>query len=107
MNDTNPLSNLAAWYESYCDGDWEHAQRIKIQTIDNPGFFVEINLIGTELEKIDYAATELENGSDWIDAYKSEDIKWVAACSPNMLNKVISLFLEWALFHGDRQFDKK
>jgi hypothetical protein len=96
MSNTNPLSNLAKWYESHCDGKWEHAHRIKIQTIDNPGFSVEINLIDTGLEKIDYVATEVEYEGDWINTYKSKEMKWVAACSPNMLNEVISLFLKWS-----------
>lgn len=32
--------------------EWEHQQGISIQTCDNPGFWVKINLKGTALEHI-------------------------------------------------------
>lgn len=44
------ISWLQNWYHQYCDGDWEHAQNFTITTIDNPGWSVTINLVGTKLE---------------------------------------------------------
>ncbi len=33
-----------------CDGEWEHDYGIKIETLDNPGWLVSIDLLGTDLE---------------------------------------------------------
>jgi hypothetical protein len=44
MTERDPLNRLQSWYESHCDGDWEHDKRIRIGTLDNPGWRVYINL---------------------------------------------------------------
>jgi hypothetical protein len=41
------LENL---YSSNCDGDWEHSYGIRIETLDNPGWAIRINLEDTVLE---------------------------------------------------------
>ena len=41
---------LQNWFKSQCDGDWEHEYGVKIETVDNPGWYVVINLTGTECE---------------------------------------------------------
>lgn len=41
---------ITEWYLSHCDGDWEHQRGIKIDTLDNPGWSVVIDLIDTELQ---------------------------------------------------------
>ncbi len=41
---------IVDWYTSHCDGDWEHEQRIRISTLDNPGWRIWANLSETELE---------------------------------------------------------
>ena len=33
----NMLEWLMNWYESNCDGDWEHSYGVKIESLDNPG----------------------------------------------------------------------
>ena len=38
---------LEEWYLSQCDGQWEHAYGVKIDTLDNPGWAVSIDLVGT------------------------------------------------------------
>ncbi|WDZ59746.1 Imm53 family immunity protein [Paenibacillus polymyxa] len=44
------LTWLQEWYYLHCDEDWEHEERIKITTLDNPGWHIKINLKETELE---------------------------------------------------------
>jgi hypothetical protein len=44
------LSDLSRWYAHHCDGEWEHHHDIAIETTDNPGWWVKIDLAGTELE---------------------------------------------------------
>lgn len=45
----NMIAWLSEWYKSNCDGDWEHYYGIKIDTIDNPGWKVDIDLVDTYL----------------------------------------------------------
>jgi hypothetical protein len=47
MDEMNWLAN---WYASNCNGDWEHSYGVLIQTIDNPGWSIIIDLIDTPLE---------------------------------------------------------
>jgi hypothetical protein len=44
------LKALQEWYAAMSDGDWEHELGISIETIDNPGWVVSIDLEGTPLE---------------------------------------------------------
>ena len=41
------FSLLSDWYESNCNDDWEHGYGVKIETLDNPGWLVQIDLFGT------------------------------------------------------------
>src|SRR5713226_7835308 len=41
---------LEKWYRQQCNGDWEHSWGIKIDTLDNPGWTIEINLNETIAE---------------------------------------------------------
>lgn len=51
MNDLQWVQN---WYQSQCDGDWEHEYGIMIETVDNPGWYLTVNLIGTECENFEF-----------------------------------------------------
>jgi hypothetical protein len=44
------FKEIQNWYTSQCDGDWEHGSGIKIDTLDNPGWTVKINLEDTDIE---------------------------------------------------------
>lgn len=58
---------LESWYLSQCDGDWEHSYGIKIATLDNPGWSISINLLGTELEQKPFNPLVLERSeNDWL-----------------------------------------
>jgi hypothetical protein len=49
------IEELQQWYESQCDGDWEHDFGMRIGTLDNPGWSVEINVVDTPLDGRDFA----------------------------------------------------
>ena len=46
------LARLEAWYLRQCNGDWEHLYGVTIETLDNPGWSVTIDLTGTKLERV-------------------------------------------------------
>ena len=45
------LKWLENWMRSMCNGSWEHCYGVKIGTLDNPGWWVEIDIIDTPLEE--------------------------------------------------------
>jgi hypothetical protein len=58
---------LQAWYNQWCDGDWEHTYGITIATIDNPGWSIDIDLTGTELQNKELGRVLIERSdSDWL-----------------------------------------
>lgn len=87
---------LEDWYDSQCDDGWEHNYGIKIETIDNPGWEITIDLDEIK-EKITLAKIEWKIIGDfeskWI-GYKIENNKFNGACSPKNLNLLIFVFKE-------------
>ncbi|MFN9911239.1 MAG: Imm53 family immunity protein, partial [Pirellulaceae bacterium] len=60
----NELEDIEAWYRAQCDGDWEHSWGVKIGTLDNPGWSLEVNLVGTSLEEASFEPLEHCIGKD-------------------------------------------
>ena len=97
MTDTGGvLAWLQQWYEAQCDGDWEHEWGVRIETLDNPGWTVRIDLEETPLAGRRYAGRTVRRGdTDWI-MVKVQDDVFEAACGPLNLGEVLGLFREWA-----------
>jgi hypothetical protein len=85
---------LQRWYVNQCDGDWEHENGIIIETLDNPGWSISIDLKNTGLEgiKIPYTLKEVSD-EDWV-GYSIEDNVFKAAGGPYKLNRIIEIFKE-------------
>ncbi|MFH8715852.1 immunity 53 family protein [Streptomyces zaomyceticus] len=91
------LDWLQGWYSGQCDEDWEHEWGVKIDTLDNPGWSVRIDLEETDLEERDFPRQELERGKDdWVAAWTS-DRAFHAACGPGNLTEALALFRRWAV----------
>ena len=45
----NALQRLQDWYSAQCNGDWEHQQGVRIESLDNPGWALDIDLADTAL----------------------------------------------------------
>jgi hypothetical protein len=87
---------LQNWYASHCNGDWEHSQGVAIETIDNPGWRIAINLLDTELEGKQFTNVEKElSEDDWYDCFLTKD-QFEAACGPLNLPEVLRIFRAWA-----------
>ena len=97
------LSELQAWFRAQCDGDWEHAFGIRIETLDNPGWSVTIDLAETELANAEFAAIEesVDDPERWISCLVREQ-RFIGACGPGMLPRVLGTFLAWARSAGAR-----
>jgi len=99
----NELEQLQQWYFSQCDGDWEHEFSITINTLDNPGWRIEIDLDGTDLEQKSFSVLEKGTGkesvmdsTDWFHC-KVENQKFMGACGPFHLTTVLEIFLNWKM----------
>ena len=91
------LKNFQEWYKNNCNGEWEHDYGVEIGTIDNPGWSLEINLVGTKLENIKFKRIEIERKEDdWVHCWVENKV-FNAACGPLNLEEVLEIFLKWAL----------
>lgn len=87
---------LQNWYQSQCDGDWEHLYGVKIDTLDNPGWMVSIDLKETELENKPFCEVRTDNGeSDWIICSVKNGI-FEGIGDAGKLTEIIRIFKEWA-----------
>ena len=90
------IDALQRWYDSQCDGDWEHTYGVKIGTLDNPGWFVEIDVAETELAKRPFARIEdLGPERDWL-VCEVVDERFRGHGGPAMLARILQTFLTWA-----------
>ena len=91
---SNTMSLLYQWYFEQCNGHWEHEYGIVIQTIDNPGWQVVIDLHHTDLEnyEISWSLTK-ENDTNWY-GYKIENKQFFGAGDYTKLETIVDCFLQ-------------
>jgi hypothetical protein len=90
------LERLERWYQSQCDGDWEHAEGVEIGTLDNPGWRVKVSLTDTNLESRPFERIAVERSDDdWLHAWVDDNV-WHAAAGPFNLTEALDTFLSWA-----------
>lgn len=93
--ETDLLNWLQDWYTSQCDGDWEHQNGVKIDTLDNPGWKLEIDVFETEWADKPFEAIEIERSeSDWVQCALI-DTKFDAAGGSRNLKEMIQIFRTW------------
>jgi hypothetical protein len=86
------IEKLQLWYSRQCDGSWEHQYGVSIDTLDNPGWSVVVDLVGTDLQSMQMEPiSEEENEQDWIRC-KIENGKFVGNGSPLKLNAILHAF---------------
>jgi hypothetical protein len=98
----NALPLLQQWYLKQCDGEWEHRCGVKIESCDNPGWWVKIDLVGTALEgkrfepiKRNVSQDGLAQGYRWMSCEIIESV-WNGAGDARRLNHILLEFLNWA-----------
>jgi hypothetical protein len=96
------LTRLQAWYARQCNGEWEHSSGICIDSCDNPGWWVKIDLRGTRLQNREF--TEIAEGVDnrsrpigpgWLNC-RVENGTWHGAGDETRLEQILEVFLAWA-----------
>jgi len=85
----DPLALLQRWYLSRCDGEWEHRRGITIESLDNPGWRMTIDL-GAAIER-DWTAVD-RTELDWLH-WRVTEGRFEAGCGPLNLPEAIRAFL--------------
>ena len=95
VHDSFLLEWLMTWYQLNCDGHWEHQYGIKIETLDNPGWSMKIDLQGTPKSGsvLPYKLVE-RTESDWV-GVSVTDNKFDVAGGPGNLLEMIGLFKDF------------
>ncbi|MES2988972.1 MAG: immunity 53 family protein [Pseudomonadota bacterium] len=95
------LQWLMDWYEGQCDGDWEHSYGVRIDTIDNPGWSLKIELTGTRWsgQTMDRIQHNYDHDTEWWTCWTEKD-EFHGAGGPKQLSAIISTFREWSAQHS-------
>ena len=89
------IETIEKWYYGQCNGDWEHTYGVKIETLDNPGWRVEIAVDDTDLaDKPFDAILKDRTENDWIRC-KVSDNKFMGHGGPLNLGEILSIFINW------------
>lgn len=94
----NQLTRLTEWYGKQCNGEWEHSFGVHVETLDNPGWLVKVDLTGTPLEHRPYSPFERgepDTGANWLSC-KIENKQFIGAGGARDLEAVLEAFLSWA-----------
>jgi len=87
------IEQIQAWYAAQCNGDWEHQYGVSIETLDNPGWSVIVDLFGTNLEDIRFQAYQEDKGEDdWIFC-EVNGSKFIGRGSPGKLQPILEIFV--------------
>ena len=100
------LEWLERWYAEQCDGHWEHQRGVKVETLDNPGWLLTVDLVGTSLAsrapgsvKVVGDPPSKENGnvggSVWLEC-RVRDGKFIGAGDAGQLRALLAIFRAWA-----------
>lgn len=90
------IEKLNFWYQAQCNGDWEHQFGISINTIDNPGWKVVIDLCGTRWENLSIERITIDHDNhqlDWMH-FEISNSKFIGTSSPMNLSALIEKFFE-------------
>lgn len=97
MPNDQALARLCQWYAAQCDGEWEHGMGVRIDTIDNPGWLVKINLQGTASEQKAFPEIKINNGdTDWLHC-SVKDAEFMGAGDPSKLGIILDHFLNFVM----------
>ena len=97
----NILLRLQRWYVSQCDGEWEHRMGIRIGSLDNPGWAVQVDLKGTPLANKPFRPVEQgvgdaqDESTNWHSIRVEGDV-FTGAGDPSKLTFILKTFLDWA-----------
>ena len=89
------LEWLEDWYQTQCDGDWEHSRGMHLEPLTDPGWSLVINLAGTTAANARPQRLHLDTtGGEWINCSISAD-QFQGSGDPQKLEQIIGIFRQW------------
>lgn len=108
MNESQPTSpttvdfhDIIEWYQSHCDDSWEDQYGVRLETLDNPGWLLTVDLIHTDLQG--RTMTEVREGiapeehpvsPRWIHCFVREN-QFRGACDPAQVARLFQTFSQF------------
>jgi hypothetical protein len=90
------LGALQAWFAARCDGNWEQEYGVTIQTVEEPGWELRVDLVGTPLQGVVLAREGVtRDDEDWCEAW-SDGYTFHAVGGPHNLDDLVGSFLSFA-----------
>ena len=89
------IERIQDWYKINCNGDWEHSYGCKIETLDNPGWAIKIDLAETALENLEFQREfqNPNNDNDWFQI-RTENKMLNIYCGPENMKSTFEIFLD-------------
>ncbi len=87
------LQKLQKWVSEQANGEWEHSFGVKIETLDNPGWSLVIDLTDTKYEDLTTAEVSIVDEEFWFQYYISNST-FKAYGDLSQLDFLIGKFLE-------------
>lgn len=82
---------LQTRFKAQCDGQWEHRHGFKIETTDNPGWWVTLEFnTSIDLTQCILPRKEYRAADDWLET-KIEAQRWMGAGDPGKLEALLKL----------------
>jgi len=98
---SDDLEWLDDWYQRQCNGEWEHRQGMRLESlvktdsIENPGWHLTINLAGTSAVNARPQQLRLETqGGDWLACSIAGEC-FEGSGDPHRLEQIIGVFRRW------------
>ncbi len=95
---TVDFADLIEWYRRQCDDSWEHRHGIRLETLDNPGWLLSVDLTGTDLEgrqmeplREGLSAAGHPALPQWIHC-SVQDNTFRGACDPSQVARLFGVF---------------
>jgi len=89
------LSALEGWLANHSNGDWEHQYGVRIESLDNPGWSVYVDLTQTELSGVLFEEVNLDRtDEDWVRCRVRADVFEGFGGASN-LREILGVFLAW------------
>ena len=89
------IERIQDWYKIHCNGDWEHRYGYRIETLDNPGWAIKIDLTGTALENLEFKREyqNPENKNDWFHITTKNKVLNIY-CGPDNMKPTFEIFFD-------------
>ncbi|PKM83147.1 MAG: rhodanese-related sulfurtransferase [Firmicutes bacterium HGW-Firmicutes-14] len=90
------LKRIEDWFSRNCNGHWEVYYGISIDTLDTPGWVVDIPLFETKLEYEQFDNVDIfRSDSNWVRCTLKKGV-FRGTGGPRNLEEILEIFCDWA-----------